>query len=161
MNRRADLRDLAAAARSRADTAPSEQPTPTAEPDIRSARSAAATRTRRRIGSTKVTLSVPPEVAAALRTWAADNKRTLGDGLLSALIDALPAVQSKCAGDNHRIQLGLAPLALKSTGERVHLTVRLPTAGLDELDSASAGLSLSRSDLATALVTEHLGIVLA
>ncbi len=181
MSRRDDLRQLAQQSRTRADTAapeptkpqqtapePTPAPAPAAADSAARLDTAAAARPAAPVlarpprhangaATTKVTLSVPPDTAAALRSWANRTRRTLGDGLLTALIDNLPAVQARCSPEATRIELGLPPLALTAAGERTHLTVRLPNAGLAELDNAAAGLAISRSDLAAALIAETRG----
>lgn len=164
MSRREELRALAAETRARVD-APQNEPAPDVpapKPKQRESRASSASSTSRprrhpSVGtSIKVTMSVPPKIVDALRARANQTGRSLGDVLLTALIDGFSDVQSRCDDDARRIQLGLPPISLTQAGERTALTVRLPEAGLAELDKAAASLALNRSDLAAALVAETL-----
>ena len=73
----------------------------------------------------------------------------------TALIESGDTLIERSRAEARRASLGLPALTTDDNGERTVLTVRLPAAALAELDATARRLSMTRSQLAAALVDLH------
>ena len=151
MSRQDEIRKMANTIRTPAEPTPAPAKAPT--PALREQRGPTPT-TR-----SKTTLSLPTSAAQRLRQWSTDTGRSLGDGIVSALLEHHDAIVEQYQADDRRVRLGLSPLnGPAASGPRTQITIRLPRLALAELDNTAANLGLTRSALTAAILEIHLPI---
>ena len=118
---------------------------PPAAPDPDPARPAVAASPDR----ARATIVLPAEVAEQLRQRARDTHRTQADLILSAHLAHYRAVADQVSGvDAEREAVGLPPLLPpRPKGPTTQLSVSLPAAGRERLDTDAARLGVGRSKL--------------
>ena len=100
----------------------------------------------------KTTLSLPAATAQRLRAWAELHGVSLGDALITALLDRRDGLAERYATDTERVALGLAPRTARRVGDRTTVTIWVPPRALAALDDTAGRWALSRSALAAELI---------
>ena len=97
----------------------------------------------------RATIVLPAAVAEQLRERARDTRRTQADLILSAHLAHYGAVADQVSGvDAEREAVGLPPLLPpRPKGPTTQLSVSLPAAGRERLDTDAARLGVGRSEL--------------
>ena len=98
------------------------------------------------------TLSLTADTARRLRSWAEHHGTSLGDALITALLDRRDELAGRYAGDAERIALGLAPRTTRRDTDRTAVTVWLTPRALAALDDTARRWALTRSALAGELI---------
>ena len=152
MSRRDEIRKMANTIRTPAEPTPAPAKAPT--PALREQHRGPTPTT-----GSKTTLSLPTSAAQRLRQWSTDTGRSLGDCIITGLIEHQDAITEKYQADDRRVRLGLSPLNGPATpGPRTQISIRLPRLALAELDNTAANLGLTRSALTAAILEIHLPI---
>jgi hypothetical protein len=118
-------------------------------------------------GMAKVTVQLPNRVIDRLRVWTASTGRTNADAVLTAYLNYLSTVERRFAPtpeDRRRAELGLPPLAVApnvvakdAAGRRGQIGLYVRSTAIAQVDQAAAKLSISRSELVTALLDLEFG----
>ena len=103
-------------------------------------------------GARKTTLSLTADTARRLRSWAEHHGTSLGDALITALLDRRDELAGRYAADAERIALGLAPRTTRRDTDRTAVTVWLTPRALAALDDTARRWALTRSALAGELI---------